>query len=252
MDFIIIDDEPPSHDSLMALLEFTHPDMKLVGQAFNVEEGMQQLQQVQPDLVFLDIQLPDGTGFELLEKIGHQQSFVVIFITAHDQHAVQAFDFSAIDFVLKPFDTKKLETAVHKAKVRRKEQSMLVYLQELKEAIQLMQRRQLSDRILISNKDGTTFVPLSEIILLESANDRVKIKQQSGETLEVSKRLIEFENRLKNHPQFLRVHRSYIVNLRFVQKLEGNKLRLLDGTCIIVSYRDYMEKLKQRLVEVFE
>lgn len=252
MTTVIIDDEQACHDALTALLRFNHPDIKVVGRAYSVADGIALLNRTAPDLIFLDIEMPDGTGFDLLKHQGKGRPFSVVFITAHDKHAVRAFNFAALDFVLKPINTKKLGSAIERARERLQDQSPSHYQQELQNLFQTLQMGTLPDRLMIRKQDGIDFVPLHHIIRLESGNERVNIFLQSGERLDVSGRIGDYETRLVDHRFFLRVHRSFLINLRYLSKLEGNKVIMSDGTEIQVSYDKYMAPLKMRLEELFD
>lgn len=252
MTTVIIDDEQACHDALTALLKFKHPDIKVVGRAYSVADGIALLNRTAPDLIFLDIEMPDGTGFDLLKYLGKEQPFSVIFITAHDKHAVRAFNFAALDFVLKPINTKKLGSAIERARERLQDQAPSHYQQELQNLFQTLQMGTLPDRLMIRKQDGIDFVPLHNIIRLESGNERVNIFLQSGEQLDVSGRIGDYETRLIDHRFFLRIHRSFLINLRYLSKLEGNKVIMSDGTEVQVSYDKYMGPLKARLEELFD
>lgn len=252
MKAIIVDDEPLSHESLTKLLELTHPDVEIIENAYGVEKGVKLIQKLQPELIFLDIEMIDGTGFDLLKAIGKDRHFLVIFITAYEKHAVRAFNFSAIDFVLKPINTRKLASAVAKAKKRIKETFQLNYMEDIKEVMWNIQRRQSTLRLMVRKKDGIDFMPLSDVVRIESVQNRVKIIPLNGDIVHSSKRIGEYETRLTEYRQFIRVHQRHLINIYELIKLEANFANMSDGEKIAVPYKDYLPKLKDRLEEFFD
>jgi two-component system, LytTR family, response regulator len=231
---IIIDDEPDNVQLLTLQLSRHCPQVEIVGQYTDSEEGLQAIRALKPALVFLDIEMPVLNGFKLLEKVG-EISFQVIFITAYDQYAVQAFRFSALDYLLKPVDTIDLVAAVRKA-----EQLTRINPQQLELLRQYYYppaTASLRQRIALPNVNGLVFVDLGQIIYCESDSNYTRCYLEKGEQYLITKTLGDVQEVLESQ-NFVRVHRQYLVNLIHIQKLikgEGTYLVLSDGKSIPVA-----------------
>ena len=156
MKAIIVDDESSTHVVLQRLLLNFHTDISIVGNAHSLYEGMSLLLEVAPDILFLDIELPDGMGFDLLEKI-QDPSFQVVFITAHNDYARTAIGFGALDYLLKPINRHELAKALKKARKRQLERISLQQLEILKETLEHLTLNTLPTRIGISTLEGISF-----------------------------------------------------------------------------------------------
>ncbi|MCD4747339.1 MAG: LytTR family DNA-binding domain-containing protein, partial [Bacteroidales bacterium] len=218
---LIIDDEIQSRDSLKSYLNLYCPEVKLLDEADNVETGIKKIEKYNPELVFLDVQMPDGTGFDLLERI-HKRNFNIIFVTAYDKYAIKAFKFSAIDFLLKPVDSDELINAVKKLDLAH-EVRLLNKKIEL-----LLQNKEGFKKIAIPSMNEIEFVQLSDIIRCESDANYTIFYLKDGHKKSVSRTLKEFDEMLSNEG-FCRVHHSQLVNLSHVLKYikgEGGQLVL--------------------------
>jgi two-component system, LytTR family, response regulator len=243
--YILIDDEPNNLENLQFLLQQHCPQLEAAGSARSAVEGIQLIRTASPDLVFLDIQMPEQTGFDLLRSLD-KIDFEVIFVTAYDQYGIQAIKFSALDYLLKPVDIDELKQAVSKAteKITAKQQNsnisnLLSYLQKPK---------QESPRIALPTSQETHYVKLEEIIRCEASDNYTLFYLQNGEKILVSKTLKEFADLLKPH-HFQRTHQSHLVNMRFVKSLlkeDGGSLLLQDRTRVPIS-RQNIEAVKQAL-----
>lgn len=228
---ILIDDERLARNELRKMLA-DYPEIEIVDEAGNVQEGLEKIDAHNPDLIFLDINMPGKTGFDLLQELDH--SPYVIFTTAYDEYAVKAFEVNALDYLLKPIDPKRLADAIHKVSE---------LLQKEKQNIQeAAQKGRLADDDQVFVKDGERcwFVQLREIRLFESVGNYAKVFFGNNKPL-ILKSLNALEERL-DEKVFFRANRKHIVNLRMVEKVEsyfngGLLLELKGGDKIEVSRR---------------
>ncbi|MBS1496803.1 MAG: response regulator [Bacteroidetes bacterium] len=228
---IIIDDERLARNELKKLLA-DFPDVEIIGEAANAEEGIEKIEQLMPDLIFLDIQMPGKTGFDMLlqlEKAPH-----VIFTTAYDEFALKAFEVNALDYLMKPVEPKRLADALHKLQ--------LADEKEMAAALAGVNRGILTENDQVFVKDGERcwFVKLSEVRLFESVGNYAKVFFGSNKPL-ILKSLNALEERLDERT-FFRANRKHIVNLRMIDKVEpyfngGLLLDLKAGEKIEVSRR---------------
>jgi len=229
---MLVDDENDARQALRSFLKSYCPDVQIIGEAHGVESAYLNIRTLNPDLVFLDIQMEDGTGFDLLEKLKHV-SFTVIFTTAFDAFAIKAFKYSAIDYLLKPIDPDELIDAIAKAR-RQLNQNHIKVDQLLK-----FQRGEQQDRITISSSEGLTIVKLEDIIRLESDSNYTHFFLKAGEKITVPKSLKEYEDILPDD-RFFRIHQSHIVNLSYVKKFikeDGGYVLMEDGSQAYVARR---------------
>lgn len=228
---ILIDDERLARNELRKMLA-DYPDIEIVDEAGNVQEGLEKIDLHNPDIIFLDINMPGKTGFDLLQELDH--SPYVIFTTAYDEYAVKAFEVNALDYLLKPIDPKRLADAIHKV-------GELV--QKDKQAVQeAAQKGKLTEEDQVFVKDGERcwFVRLGDIRLFESVGNYAKVFFGNNKPL-ILKSLNALEERL-DEKTFFRANRKHIVNLRMVDKVEnyfngGLLLELKGGDKIEVSRR---------------
>ncbi len=244
---VIVEDMARAKELLKAdLLEYC-PQVQLIGEASSVVSGAKLLRKEKPDLIFLDIMLGDGTGFDLLE-IFPQLEAKVIFVTAHEEHAIQAFRYAAIDYLLKPINTDDLIAAVMRVT------HQLGYSNEslslLKNAMQYPDR--LPQRISLSNQEKISVVDIAQIIRCESDGNNTRVFLNSGEKIFVTKTLKQYEELLTQH-QFIRTHQSHLINTVFIKeynRADGGYILLKDGQHIPVSVRkkrvimDYLEGIR--------
>jgi two-component system LytT family response regulator len=213
MKVIIIDDEPLARSLLEELLE-EEKNINIVASCNDGFEGLKAIQEHQPDLIFLDIQMPKITGFELLELIYNPP--IVIFTTAYDEYALKAFEVNALDYLLKPFDRERLQKALGKARQLPSKQNQNS-IQERQEG-KILQLPEQAQRIVVKDGSNIKIIPLAEILYIEAADDYAKITTAEKYYLK-HQRMLQFEQQLPEQ-QFVRIHRSYIVNLQHIQKVE--------------------------------
>lgn len=241
MKAILIDDEPNSTEALEQMLRLTCPDVEVVGIANSAQNGLEIIRKHAPDVIFLDIQMPHMTGFELLEKLG-KVNFAIIFTTAHDQYALQAFKVSAADYLLKPIDMDELENAVEK--VRNRMKTAVPDFGSLESLFRQMQKTEVK-RLVLPTGDGLVFVNLSDIVRLESDSNYTMFHLVSKQKILVSRTLGEYENVLLAN-DFCRIHHSHLINLaqlrRYI-KTDGGYAEMSDGSKIEISRRKKEEFL---------
>ena len=242
---IVIDDEKNSREYIQTVLQDYCPDVEVVALADSVATGTEAIKEHGPDLIFLDIQMPGGDGFELLEKFP-QPSFDVIFITAYDHYAIKAFEFSALDYLLKPIDISRLQDAVGKIIEKKdqgkKQEKFEVLIENLKSVSNQF------DKIMLPNMEGFTAVEVREIIRCEGDENYTKLFLMDGGKILVSKTLKELENLLEDF-NFCRIHKSHLVNLNNVKsytKGRGGYVIMADDSKVDVS-----RNKKKELIEKF-
>ena len=241
---IIVDDELYGRTVLSSLLRKYCPQVTLMAEAKSVKEAFELIEKHKPDLVFLDIEMPGGSGFDLLE-LYPEPSFSVIFTTAFNQYAIKAIKFSALDYLLKPINIEELQAAVAKVDdPDGEEQSAKVsnFIQNYKN-----QESSNAKKIAISTTEGLEFIEIHEIIRCE-ANGKYTFCVLKDRTITATKNLKEFENLLSDY-DFFRVHHAHLVNLKHIkkfQKSDGNQLIMSNGDQVGVSKRkkeEFMTRL---------
>ncbi len=241
---VIIDDEANARQALHNMLQLVAPEVEICGEAKNVDLGIELINTQKPNLVFLDIQMPGKTGFDLLSSF-EKLDFGVVFTTAYQEYALKAFRFSAIDYLLKPIDPDELQEAVAKYKeiVGEVDKKQLEILQEhLNSPTQSeskSRKANLNQRIALPSAEGVHFINLSDIIQCESLGSYTKFHLMSGQKIVVSKLLKDYEEILDNY-QFFRIHQSNIINLEHIKRYvkgDGGQVWMVDNAEIEVSRR---------------
>lgn len=221
MKTILIDDEPLARSLLEELLE-DEKDIEIVASCNDGFEGMKAIQEHQPDLIFLDIQMPKITGFELLELLDNPPK--VVFTTAYDEYALKAFEVNALDYLLKPISLERLQKALEKVRLQLKQPE-----QAAGADLRSLQLPEQSQRIVVKDGGHIKIIPLPEVLYIEAADDYVKVTTADKYYLK-HQRMAHFEAQLPPH-QFVRVHRSYIVNVQHIHKVE---LYEKENYCVIL------------------
>ena len=230
----LIDDESLCRDALRIFLETGCPEAVIVGEADSLARAIALLQQMQPDLLLLDVDLGDGTGFDLLNRFP-QPSFRVIFTTAHDEFALRAFRYSAVDYLLKPVDPEELVAAVRRVLVSGDTPSRQRQLQQLSHNTST----RTFERITLNTGSGLLFIQTAEIMRLEAQGNYSFVFLENGERHLAAQSLATFEEMLPA-PPFFRSHQSHIVNTRFVRKLakdDGDSLWMTDKAVVPLARR---------------
>ena len=240
---VIIDDEQNNIDNLTILLGKHCNQIAVIGTALNANEGERVILQYQPDIVFLDIQMPNRNGFELLQSI-KIANFELIFVTAFDQYGIQAVKFSALDYLLKPINTDELINAVNKAIPRIVEKKQNQKLENLLHVLEQQQHFELH-RIALSSAKETRFVRTQEIIRCESSNNYTSFYLLGDEKIIASKPIFEYEEILSQYG-FIRCHQSHLVNKIHIKswiKEDGGFLLMQDNSQVPIS-RQKKEQIK--------
>lgn len=237
---VIVDDEKHCQDALSGLLQRKHPEIQLVGIADSVPSGLELIRNTTPDILFLDIELGNMLGFDLLQALGPKRPHV-IFTTAHEGYAVKAIRFSALDYLLKPVDPDELASALDKVtnaqRIPQTPEQFLALLQNFPNPASN------NDKLALPVADGLEMVAPSEILYCESDSNYTVVHQQGKKRLVISRTLKEFEDLLKDRG-FVRVHHGYLINTRHVKKYirgEGGEVIMEDGTNVAVSRRKKQE-----------
>lgn len=241
---IIVDDEEKARNILLQMLTENCPQVNVLAQCKNIPDAVTAITQHRPDVVFLDVYMPVYSGFQLLDFFP-EVNFDIVFTTAYSEYALQAFRVSAIDFLLKPIDIDHLCDAVEK--VQRK-QNRYTYNQQLNLVRNSVQKKPL-EKIAVSGIESIEFIQLSEIIYLQADRAYTKLFLTEGREVLASKNIKEFEEMLEADKNFMRVHRSYMVNLKQIKrfvKTEGGIIETTNGQKIPIS-REQKEEFIQRM-----
>lgn len=244
---VIIDDEKNNIDNLKGLLLKHCHQVKVVAEAMNADDSVNIISQYQPELIFLDIQMPGKNGFEMLQSLPNRE-FEIIFVTAFDQYGIQAIKFSAIDYLLKPVNIEELKTAVGKVAEKKKKENENLRLENLLQFLQNQQQK-TQHRLALATAKETRFVNTDEIIRCESSNTYTSFYLTGGQKIVVSKPIFEYEELLKDYG-FIRCHQSHLINKSKVKswiKEDGGYLLLDDGSQIPIS-RNKKESVTEALM----
>lgn len=243
---VIIDDEIKARETISSMLSTYCPDVEVVDTASSVKEGVKVITKTKPDLVFLDIKMGDGTGFDLLRKLDNT-NFFLVFITAFEEFAIRAIKFSALDYILKPLDPDELVNAVDKAIHAMEKENLSLRLETLYENLDMLNSK--TKKIVLKTTSSVHIVSVVDIIRCESEKNYTHFFTTDREKITVSKTLKEF-NELLNDYSFYRVHQSHLINLSHVkryEKREGGHLVMDDNSMVPVSFRK-----KDDLMKVFK
>lgn len=268
---LIVDDEPLARAGLESLLG-SDPEIEVIGMCADGKSAVEKIRSLHPELMFLDVQMPQRDGFEVLSAVPEAERPVVIFATAYDQHAIRAFEYSAMDYLLKPFSDSRFKTALSRAKdeVRKSHTAglshqvalLLERVRELEPSTPTLatatpfpggeRPADYNDRIVLKADGALHFIKTSDVIWIEAQGDFVKV-QTAGKVQLVRETLQAMEQKL-DKAKFLRIHRSFLVNLVHVRKVEmalygDYSVTMSDGTKLRLS-RNYRAKLKALVKQV--
>jgi len=231
---ILIDDEVHCLDSLSILINKFCPDVQILQRCLSAKQGLEAVMKYKTDLVFLDVEMPSMNGFQFLEQF-NKIPFSVIFTTAYDKYAIKAIRFSALDYLLKPIDSKELIAAVHKVEAH-KHQPTGEQFRMLLDKIQ--NKENGLAKIAVPIAEGFELVKAEDIITCEADNNYTYLHLKNKKKITACRTLKEVEEQLESFSSFIRVHHSYIVNLNEVNKYirgDGGYLTMSDGTMVDVS-----------------
>jgi two-component system LytT family response regulator len=237
---LVIDDVKNARELLIRYLSNYCPEIEVVAEAGGVTSGLEAISKYSPDVVFLDILMADGTGFNLLEKLG-KITFKTIFVTAYSDFAIKAFKFSAVDYLLKPIDIEELKTAVKKI-------GLSPALHSSKEMIDVLldnisNHKNTSGNIVLSSQENSRIVRIDEIVRCEARDNYTLFNLLGGEVILVTKTLKEYDELLSEYG-FVRVHKSHLINSSYIQKyIKSDKSYLvtIDNSQVPVSLRKKKE-----------
>lgn len=229
MKVLLVDDEVNARLALRGVIENYFPALEIVDEAKDLPEAVRKINQLQPDVVFLDIEMPGYSGLELVNFFeADQVNFKIVFVTAYSEYALQAFEMSAIDYLLKPVRREQIARALEK--MHPTSQSQLQALQQNTQA-------QGERRIGLQLGDGLLFVKLDQIMYLRADGSYTHIHLADGQKLTVTKKLLEYE-KLEQWGDFMRIHRSHIINLQHIAKIlkqDGGIVVMSDGETFAIS-----------------
>ncbi|WP_442592068.1 LytR/AlgR family response regulator transcription factor [Pedobacter sp. AW31-3R] len=244
---ILIDDELKSRTNLRQLLLEYCPNVEIIAEAGNAVEALKLIRELKPDLLFLDIEMGEVSGFDLLKLLNGQQNFEVIFVTAFDKYGIQAVKACAIDYLLKPINILELSTAVEKATIQinpKKEN------ERLKELVANIDRGDEEQKIAIPLSDKIEFLAINKIIRLEAEGNYTHIYLDNKKHYLVCKTLKEYQELLENH-NFIRPHQSHLINFRKISsyvKTDGGYIVMDDGSQAPIS-RQKREEMLLRILK---
>ena len=249
---LIIDDDKNLRTGLKALLERYTNDILIVGEAESVKSGIIAIEKHQPQVIFLDIHLSDGTGFDILEKLKATTKIIasqIVFITAHEQYAVKAFKFSALDFILKPIDPEELQATISKIKEVSSRSKSFDHIDLLLENIK--KKVDNFKRIALSTNDGIHLFEVADIIRCEAKGNYTEFFIKNHKPVLISKTLKEYEEMLTNQG-FERIHQSHLINLTYLKsyvKTDGGFVIMADNSHLPLaqSKRERLQDLIRNL-----
>lgn len=237
---ILVDDELNARENLRYLLGDFCKQVSIVGEASNIDDAVKVIHKQQPDLVFLDIEMPQKNGFQLFNEI-EDFDFQVIFITAYDQYAIKAFRVAAVDYLLKPVDVSLLQKAVAKAECQLQQNISDERIQVLKE------NKKKFKKIAIPYKNDYAIIDINDIICIQADRMYAVIYTKNNKQYIASKKLNYYESLFKDDNFFIRVHRSWVVNTNhiYIYSKRDRQLKLINGEVIPVSkgYKTSFEEL---------
>lgn len=246
---VIIDDDINLRNGMKGLLNLYAPEINIIGEADNVKNGVTEILNKKPQVVFLDIQLTDGTGFDILENITKTEGKIntnIVFITAHEKYAIKAFRFSALDFLLKPVDPDELQQVIAKIKNSLESKSSFSNIDLLLENIS--RKVDTFKRIALSTSDGIHLFEIGDIIRCESNDNYTQFFIKNQKPILISKTLKEYDELLSEHG-FERIHQSHLINIAYLKayiKSDGGYVLMQDGSQLPISQRK-KERLKELL-----
>lgn len=244
MKVIIIDDENKARRLISTLLTENCSDITLQLEVNDLETGVALIKEHQPDIVFLDIEMPKHSGLQIVDFFEpHEMNFQIIFVTAYNDYAIQAFKLSAVDYILKPVDVLELKSAIEKAKKNIESKSINNRLDDLKRVFQ-----QLSlNKMVLEVPKGILFVSHDDIILFEADGMYTKVYMKNNESQLICKPLKHFVEQLEDKPIFYKPHRSYLINLKYMKELSKK-----DGFHIVMENNKTIPIAKEKKDEFLQ
>jgi len=246
MNIIIVEDNPSAKAMLEGVLLELYPTINSILAIDNITDGLKLIQAHQPDLVFLDVELPDGTSFELLQQLD-SIDFKIIFTTAHEKYALKAIKYSALDYLLKPIDVEELVVAMEKVQETTEKKTIELKIKTLLKNIQ-EEDKQRSTRIILKDKYGIQIVNIEEIIHIEAMGNYTKFFVKNRPHPIVNSKILKEYVKLLPESLFFRCHQSHLINVNYLSrydKREGDTLFLEDGSKVPLATRKREALLKK-------
>ena len=244
MKVIIIDDEKRARRILYTIIEEECPEIETVFEAENLVDGVAIIKSEKPDIVFLDIEMPNHSGLQILEFFKNEDiDFQIIFTTAYGHYAIEAFKLSAVDYLLKPIDVNELKSAIAKASLNLEENFIKEKLLNLERNFQQL----ALNKIALEVPKGIRFVSHEDILIFEADGAYTKVYLQNGKTELICKTLKHFSEQLKNKPLFYKPHRSFVINLKYMAEITKK-----DGLQVIMSNNKSIPIARERKDEFME
>ena len=231
---VIVEDEASGRETLKNYLATYCPEVTLLGMADSVKTGVELVQKIKPDIVFLDVEMPFGNGFDLLEQVGNID-FQVVFVTAFSNYAIKALNLSASYYILKPVDIDELVEAVHKIKQRKIQTNQPDHTKILIDNLKNVNKH--TKKITLPILDGFEVISIGDIIRCEAQDNFTEFHLQNGKKLLICRTLKFYEECLDDY-DFVRIHKSHLININFVNKYtrgKGGFITMSDGTHVDVS-----------------
>lgn len=241
MQALIIDDEPKARNLLKILIQENCSKIENISTAEDLLSGVELIKKEQPQIIFLDIEMPEHSGLEILDFIDKEHyNFEVVFTTAYSEYAIQAFELSAIDYLLKPIRVDKLQLAVEKAALSIGKSQVNIKIEELRKSLKSLNFK----KIALPVADGIKFVDFEDIIMLKADGMYTNISLQSKDEILISKPLKHFVELLGSTPTFYKPHRSYLINLKYIQEYSKK-----DGGYIVMDNNETVSISKDKKEE---
>ncbi len=234
---IIIDDDPFMRDLLTDKLAF-FDDIEVLITAKDGAEGLEKIEKLKPDLILLDVEMTDMTGFEMLSRL-EKINFQTIFVTSYGHYAIKAIRFNALDYLLKPVDLEELKDAVKRFREKHASQSK----RRVKRALSNLIDSHSNQRLFLTTQQGELDIPLKEIAFIQGERNYSNIRFGSDKKILVAKTLADFEELLP-HDAFFRCHKSYIVGMNYIESVGRERIRLSSGQSLVLSRRRKEEFLE--------
>ena len=231
---VIIDDEKRSRETLVGMVDRYCPSIEIIGKAEGCQSGINMIRELSPDIIFLDIQMPDGSGFKLLEEL-EEYNFEVIFTTAHDQYAIKAIRFSALDYILKPINPYDLKNSIQKYEQKQNKGQINKNIRVLLDNIK---SPEVEPKIILNTSEGIHIVKTDDIIRCESDDYYTRFFFKNESMILISKTLKQHEEILSEY-NFIRTHKSHLINIKHIKSyLKSDGIIIMsDGSNIPVSRR---------------
>lgn len=241
---ILVDDKQDNLTLLETQISKASSNIEILDKAKTVQEAVSKINYWKPDLVFLDIKLPDGKGFDVIKQVDFDE-FQVIFVTAFEEYAIKAFEFSALHYLLKPVSLQELENALYRYEDSRRDENFESQLNTLTENLNAQ-----NSKIILPASDGLSVIELDDIVQLESSNNYTTFYLNNGEKIVVSKPISTYE-KLLGDLHFARTHNKHVVNLKYIKKYirgRGGYVVLTDNSHVDVSEgkrKEFLDKLRK-------